>query len=278
MRNLIHFFWKYNYFFLFLLLLALAVFLLVQKNYYHRNVYIQSSGMVTGKIYEAAQEISAYFNLNKQNQKLAEENARLRNATHYAFMSSSNNTIEYQDTLYYRYMEFLPARVISGPVSQRNNNWLINKGRDQGVEDGMGLISSDGVVGIVVEVSKHYSLVYSILHKQTQLSVMLQKNKHKGFLSWPGGNYKKGLLSDIPAHVKLEKGDTIISSGHSLMFPEGIMVGVISDFELRPGESFYDIEISFSEDYNNTDHVYIIKNLLKAEQNMLLEGHENDSG
>lgn len=271
MRNLILFVWKYNFFFLFLIMEALAVYLIVQQNYYHKNVFISSSNQVAGKIFEVTHDITGYFTLNRQNTELAEENARLRNQSSHAFMKSSLKTIEFKDTLYHRYLEYIPARVVAASVNRRNNNWLINKGRKQGLEKDMGVISPNGVVGIVVEVSKNYSLVYSVLHKQTRLSVMLKKNKHKGFVTWPGGDYRLGLLNDIPSHVNVAEGDTIVSSGNSLLFPENIIVGTVTEAELGPGESFYDIEIRFSEDYNNTEYVYVVKNLMKEEQEQLME-------
>ncbi|MFW6020382.1 MAG: rod shape-determining protein MreC, partial [Bacteroidales bacterium] len=217
MRNLILFLWKNNYFFLFLLLEVLAAYIIVQKNYYHKNVFIQSSGQITGSVYEIADNITGYFRLKKTNTELAEENARLRNSSDYAFMKTPLKTLRHKDTLYHKYMEFIPARAIASSVNRRNNNWMINKGNEQGVEQNTGVISSKGVIGIVVEVSANFSLVQSILHKQTTLSGMLKNNKHKGFVTWPGVNYKKGKFNDIPSHVNVEKGDTIVSSGNSLL-------------------------------------------------------------
>lgn len=273
MRNLILFIWKYNFFFLFLVLEVLAAYIIVQQNHYHQNVFIHSSGQVTGKIYEFTNEVKGYFDLNSQNERLSEENARLRNASSYAFMKTPVNTVRYKDTLYRRQFSYIPARVISSPVSHRNNIWMINKGKNQGIEKNMGVISSDGVVGIVLDVSNNFSTVNSVLHKQTLLSVMLKKTKHKGFVTWPGGNYRHGQLNDIPSHVEINKGDTIVTSGNSLLFHENIMVGTVVDAQLQSGDSFYDIEIEFSEDYKTTEYVYVIKNLMKKEQQELNGGH-----
>ncbi|MCF8332134.1 MAG: rod shape-determining protein MreC [Bacteroidales bacterium] len=276
MRNLILFIWKNNFFFLFILLEALAVFLIVQGNYYHKNVFIHSSNQITGKIYEVTHDVKGYFTLNRQNTRLAEENARLRNASDYAFMESALTTIRHEDTLFHRVFEFIPARVISSSVSRRNNNWIINKGRRQGLNEDMGVISSYGIVGIVVEVSNNFSLVYSILHKQANISAMLKKNNHKGFVTWPGVNYRKGIIHDIPAHVNVEKGDTVITSGNSMIFPENIMVGTVSEANVKQGKSFYNIEIKFSEDYNNTEYVYVVKNLMKNELKTLTEARDDE--
>lgn len=271
MRNLILFIKHHNYFFLFLLLEGLAIFIVVRKNYHHSNVYIQSSGRVIGAIHETAQGIREYFQLEKQNLVLAKENARLRNASKLAYMQVPNYTIAKEDTVYRRYMEFIPAKVVSAPVSQRNNNWMINKGSRDGLEQGMGVVSPNGLVGIIVEVSNNYSLIHSMLHSHTKISVMLKKNQHKGFMLWPGGNYREGIVSDIPAHVDVKPGDTIVTSGQSLIFPENIVTGTVIDSKRIEGEGFLDIQITFSEDYNNTRHVYVIKNLMIEEQEALKE-------
>ncbi len=277
MRNLILFVKRHNYFFLFLLLEGLAIFIVVRKNYYHKNVYVQSSGMMAGKVHEMAQGVRGYFQLGKQNLLLAEENARLRNASITAFMKTPEYIIVKEDTLYKRYMEFIPAQVISAPVTQRNNNWLINKGAQHGLEQGMGVVSPNGLVGIIVEVSNNFSLIYSMLHSHTKISVMLKKNHHKGFMLWPGGNYRKGTLSDIPAHVNVAEGDTIVTSGQSLIFPENITVGTVLEIHRIAGESFLEIQMEFSEDYNNTRHVYVIKNLMREEQKALIETNTHGS-
>ncbi|MCF8217699.1 MAG: rod shape-determining protein MreC [Bacteroidales bacterium] len=276
MRNLILFLWRNNFFFLFLLLEVLAVYIIVQENYYHKNVFIHSSSQITGKIYEITDDITGYFKLKKTNTELAEENARLRNHSDYAFMKTPLKTIRHKDTLYHKYMEFIPARVISSSVSRRNNNWMINKGKNQGIEKNTGVISSNGVIGIIVEVSANYSLVQSVLHKQTTLSAMLKKNKQKGFVTWPGVNYRKGELNDIPSHVNVQEGDTIVTSGNSLLFPENILIGTVLDVVLEQGKSFYNIDIKFSEDYNNSEYVYVVTNLMKGEQQDLLERRDDE--
>lgn len=274
MRNLLLFLWKYNFFFLFLLLEFAAGYLIVQENYYHKNVFIHSSNQITGSLFEITHDIKGYFTLNRQNAELARENARLRNHSKYALMESSMNTIKQNDTIYYRYLEYIPARVVSSTVGRRNNTWIINKGKNQGITNDMGVISPQGVVGVVVEVSKNFGLVYSVLHKQTHLSAKLKKNNHKGFITWPGVDYRRGYLEDIPSHVNVSRGDTVVSSGNSLLFPEEIPIGTVEEVELESGESFYDITVRFSEDYNNTEYVYVVKNLMKEEQEKLLEKNQ----
>lgn len=277
MRNLILFLWKHNFFLLFLLLETLAVFLIVQQNYYHKNVFVHSANSVTGELYEFTHAIKGYFTLNRENAELAEENARLRSASRRAFMVTNMNSITREDTLYRRHLEYIPARVISGSVRRRSNNWMINKGSDQGLSTEMAVISPNGVVGIIVETSADFSLVYPLLHKSTHLSVKLKKNQHKGFITWPGGDYRTGVLNDIPAHVNVARGDTVVTSGNSMMFPENVLVGTVLDAKIEQGSSFYDIQIRFSEDYNRTEYVYVVKNIMKQEQEELLKKSEDAS-
>lgn len=277
MRNLILFFWKYNFFFLFLLLEVVAVYLIVEENYYHKTDFLHSSNKVIGELYDITHDIKGYFTLNRQNVELARENARLRNSSRRSFLKSPRDSFVVHDTVFRRYMEYVPARVISATIGKRNNHWVINKGKSHGLSKDMGVISPNGVVGVLVDVSRDFGLVYSILHKQTSLSAKLKKNDHRGFITWPGGDYRYGKLEDIPSHVNVNKEDTVVTSGNSLLFPENIPIGIISNVKLGSGQSFYDIKVRFLEDYNKTEYVYVVKNLKKEEQEKLIEENKYEA-
>jgi rod shape-determining protein MreC len=149
---------------------------------------------------------------------------------------------------------------------------MLNKGSADGVSKDMAVISSRGIVGIIRDVSKNFSSVISVLHKDTRISAKIKKNNYVGTLIWKGMDYRTAYLMDIPTHVKLNLGDTVITSGFSYIFPEGVVVGVIKNFNILEGDNFYTIKLSFSEDYNKLDHVYIVNNLMKSEQEQLEEG------
>ena len=135
-----------------------------------------------------------------------------------------------------------------------------------GVEKDMGVISSSGVVGIVKDVSEHYCTVMSVLHKNTKISSRFKNNNYFGSLVWEGENSRIGTLLEIAKHVKFNKGDTIVSTVYSSVFPEGIIIGTVDDWEIKPGDNFYKIKVKLSTNFYNLSHVYIVNNLHKKEQ------------
>ena len=168
------------------------------------------------------------------------------------------------------------AKVIQKTINKRNNYFILNKGRVHGVTNNMGVISPNGIVGVVVNVSSNFSLVMSVLHQDSRPNIKNQRTKISGTLVWEGGDYSSGKLVDIPSSIPLKIGDTIITSGFSQDFPEGIMVGKIKNFKKDKGTGFYVVDIKFSVDYNKLEYVYIVKNFFKEEQVQLTKDIKNE--
>ena len=261
MRLLFAYILKHYFFFLFLLLEIIAFFFIVQNNY-QRATFQNSTGQVTGTIFNTFNNITEYFTLKKANNQLVVENAELHKSMEYAFRIT--------DTLvYYEYdstFQFINAKVISNTVSKQKNYLMLNKGKAHGIKKDMGVITSDGVVGTVIDVSENFARVMSILHESNRINARIKKNNHLGNVEWDGLNYRKGLLTDIPTHVSLYKGDTVITSGNSHIFPEGILVGTIDQYLTNKGEKFNKARMNFSVDFNNLYFVYVIVNMMKDEQ------------
>jgi rod shape-determining protein MreC len=142
---------------------------------------------------------------------------------------------------------------------------MLNKGSRHGIAKDMGVITSSGIVGTVVDVSPQFSRVMSVLHVNNKINARIRKNNHLGTVEWTGDNYRYGLLTDIPMHVMLAHGDTIITSGNSFIYPEGILVGTVEEYNILPNEKFNTALIEYGVDYNNLYFVYIIVNLKKKE-------------
>ena len=276
MKNLFNFIWRYYFFFLFLLLEVFAGILIIQNNYYQQSVYVQSTNEITGSILRSWNNITDYFSLRERNRVLSEENARLRSESVNSFLKTDRNVFIFQDTLYMLQYEYINVKVISNSFKKRNNYLTLNKGRLQGVSKDMAVVSSTGIVGIVKDVSSNFSSVISVLHKDSKISAKIKKNGYVGTVIWDGVDSKRGTLLDIPTHVELKKGDTIITSGYSLIFPEGITIGTVSDFSIKQGDSFYTLNFDFSTNFNNVSSVYVIKNVMKEEQKKLQEKTQHD--
>lgn len=277
MKNVFIFLWRNNFFLLFLLLEIFSVRLVVLNSDYHQTEYANSYNEVAGKVHAMYFAVNQYFNLTHTNQQLLAENARLKNRLLSSYVQVDTGFKPKSDTILKYQYHFTTAQVVSNSVHKSNNFILLNKGAVDGITKDMGVITSSGIVGIVMDVSQNFSAVISVLNKKIRISAKIKKNDQFGSIVWDGMDHRYAVLEDIPSHAVLQKGDTIITSGYSLNFPQGIPIGVIEDFKLKQGESFYTITVKFTTDYNKLNHVYIIRNLMQVEQKGLLEKAEQIS-
>lgn len=260
MRRLFTYIIRYNFIFLFLILEVLSFVLIIQNNY-QRASFFKASNSLTGSVLSISSNITEYFSLRRTNVELARENRTLRQELGSSFILTDTATFVRKDSLF----SFIYAKVIKNSVNKQKNYLMINKGRNHGIEPDMGVITSTGVVGIVVEVSDHFSRVMSVLHIQNKINARIKKNRHLGNIEWDGKDYREGLLTDIPSHVTLLTGDTIITSGNSMIFPEGLVIGTVQEFSMNTSEKFNTATVRFAVDYNSLHHVLIITNLMKEE-------------
>lgn len=273
MKNLFLFLWKKNFTIFFLLLQTLSFYLIIQNNRYHNTAWFNTSNKITGEILSMVSSVTQYLNLKNINRDLARENAELR--TRLAFLvSDSVPDFNYPDSTL-KYI-FHSARVVNNSITRRNNYMTIDKGSLDGILPEMGVIAPNGVAGLVKDVSPHYATVMSLLHKNTRISAGFKNSRYFGSLSWPGMNPREALLSDIARHVKFSIGDTIVTTGYSALFPEGIMIGTVKDFEARDGSSFYSITITLTTDFANLQHVYVVENRHQQEIRNLEEQSQNN--
>ena len=260
MRYLLAFLWKHNFFFLFVALELLAFILMTNSKNYQGSVIINATSEFTGGINNTATNIGNYFSLNKANEQLLKENTKLlQNSPETILISDSG--FHYVDSLY----RYIGAKVISISTHKRNNYMMLNRGSKHGIKKDMGVISGDGIVGTVISVSKNYSSVMLLLHKDAKISARIKKNNQLVNAVWNEIDYRFGTLEDIPAHLQLEAGDTIISSGNSFIFPKGIQIGTVTEYINTGGQSLNSAKIKYSTDFNALFYVYIIENLMKEE-------------
>jgi rod shape-determining protein MreC len=265
MKNLFTFLWRYQFFFLFVLLEVFSVLFLVKNSYYQGSVILNSTNGVTGNILNVYTNITDYFALRKANKILAEENAAFLNKLPGSFIKTDTASFFYHDTLYRQQYNYASAKVISNSTNRRNNFLKLNKGRVHGIGSEMAVITPGGIVGQVIEVSDHFSSVMSVLNMHSRISVKLKSTEQIGTLLWNGENYRIGTMTDIPSHTRLALGDTVVTSGFSYIFPEGVVIGTIEDFRIHPGDNFYTADIKYAVDYNRVYHVYVVQNLQQDE-------------
>mgnify|MGYP000282611688 CR=1 FL=1 len=266
MRNLFLLFIKYGHIFLFLFLEFVCFILIVRYNRAQNEIYLNSANIVSGAIYSKVNNVSEYFKLDEVADSLANENARLRKLLYNSSYQSVTNvdSIFNQDSVFQ--YSYLVGKVVNNSINLNNNKFTINKGSKDGVKPRMGIINSNGVVGIIKDVKKNYSVALSLLNRQVKISVSLKNNGSFGSLAWKGIYPNILNLEDVPKHSNISIGDTVVTSGYSSKFPPNLMIGVIDTFWLEPGFNSYTIEVDLNNDLSRLNYVYIIDNILIEEQ------------
>jgi rod shape-determining protein MreC len=248
----------------------------VQNNNFQRTSFINSTNAVAAKVNTVVTSVTEYINLRTSNDALSRENAALKTLLPDVFYIDSAIWHTSNDTILQQQYAFMTAKVINNSVNRRNNYLTLNKGSLQGIKPEMGVICSDGIVGIVKDVSEHYSSVISFLHKDSRYSARIKKSDYIGSMVWDGFDETHATLNDIAKHVKVLKGDTIVTSSFSALFPEGVMIGTVDEVSSSGGNNFQDIKVKLSTPFGKLSYVYVVSNLLKEEQKALEEPLKND--
>jgi rod shape-determining protein MreC len=244
MRNLLIFITKYNAFFLFLIFEIASLIIYVKYNSFQKATFINSTNKVTSEFYTRADEVKGYLSLREVNDQLAKENANLRNQLRSSKFLDSVAKHVVNDTVYKQQYEYIDAKVINNSVNKRNNYLTITKGSKDGVAKGMGVITGSGVVGKVVLVGEHISIVQSLLHKDSRFSAMLAANKEIGYLEWGDDlDPHKGLLVDVSNTAQPKIGEMVVTSQLSL-FPAGIPIGKVSKLNAKGAGFFLNMEVA----------------------------------
>ncbi len=269
MQNLFNFILRYHFVLLFLALEITSITLIVSTNQDKERVLLSSANDVSGYFYSHFNFITEYLSLVEMNEALSKENAQYRNSFVSAYKSNIVLKQEIIDKEYEQQYYYISARVINNSINRLHNYITLDKGKKAGIEIGMAVVTGDGIVGVVRDVSENYASVISLLNTKLGVSVKLKKNGYFGSASWSGTDYSSLSVKEIPNHVPIIIGDTIITSGYSTIFPEGILVGTINKFDQEQGSNFYNISIKLSANFKTLSYVYVIGDLLKTERNEL---------
>ncbi len=269
MRNLFLFLREHYFYFLFLLLESFSLILLFNYNEFQGSSLYSVSNAVSGSFNNMFTGISEYFSLRKTNRVLVEELAKLHSRIPEAFYTTDVNIFYKKDSIVKLEYKYISAQVISNSTNKRNNFLMINKGSLHGIVNHMGVIIGNKIVGQVVSVSPHFSWIMSMLNKDSRISGKFKKNNQLVNVEWNGGNYRKGQVKEIPKHVLIKKRDTIITSGNSDIFPEGLLIGTIADFSDVQDENFNNGEIFFSTDFNSLGYVEVVVDMMRKEKDDL---------
>jgi rod shape-determining protein MreC len=276
MRNLIQFLKKFRDFLIFFVLQVFVLTLFFNSKDYHRSKMTNTSSNIIGWFVEKKHNISKHFSLSEANEKLMQHNAELLAQQPSSFYVLQGDTYYVNDTLKKEQFQYIPATVINSSSTRRDNYFTLNKGTAQGIEVGMGVIADEGVVGIVTDVSGHYSIVMTVLTENSNINVKLLKNNEYWFLTWNGKDNAYAQIDDVKRDISIEIGDHVVTRGGGTQFPEGIAVGIISEVLSKDGEQTIGLNIKLDVNYNAVYHVYVVKNLMRDEQLKLEQGYFGD--
>ncbi len=251
----------------FLLFVFLEIIALILTVKAHDYALLKTNNLQTalaGNINQSLYSVQKHFSLQSYNDSLINQNARLLEKLQH--LKTGNVTIPEPIPGQYRY---IPAFVISNQYNLQHNSLIINKGERDGVQPETGVLSTNGIVGVVQKTSDHYAKVISILNKNLKINVALKNTNYSGFLQWPGQDPNNFEVIDLPVNAPVKKGDTIVTGGMSGVFPKGIPVGYITGYRMVTGQKSYKINIKSFSDMTALGPVYVIKNRLKSELDSL---------
>lgn len=241
--------------------------LIIQNNSYQGAKFFNSSNRLVAGMLETSNNITDYFNLVNVNEELAAENAELKTQLRQLNQSLFNPNIQViKDREVIDKYAYIKAKVINNSTRRFNNYITVDRGKSDGIEPDMAVIDNHGVVGKVKTVSRHFSVITSILHSDVLVSSKVKRTGDLCTTKWGGEDPYVAQLRFIPLHVNLQEGDTVVTSGFNAIFPENVPVGTIKSFKAQEDDLFYDAQLNLASDLNELSYVYIIKNKLKIEQ------------
>ena len=267
MRNVFLFIRRYFNFLFFLVLQILSLYFLFRYNRFHEAFFLGYATEVTGKINERYNKVEYYLQLKKTNDSLVKDNVHLHQLLKDNYEGPDSTRRLISDTVMTDSMKnilkyfYLDAKVVGSTTSLQSNYITIHRGAAQGVKPNMGVVGPQGIVGAVVNVSQDYATVMSMLHRLSKVVVKLKNSNDRGTIEWDGLSPLYLTLKDIPKSVKVEKGDTVVTSQVSSLFPPNIMVGTVSEVIEDKSSNFYTMKIRPSTNFFNIEYVYVIENL-----------------
>lgn len=274
MRNLLNFFLKYNYWFLFIFLEVISLVLLFRFNHYQGSAFFTSANQLAGMVYETANKVTGYFHLKTINDELVQKNVALELQlehlrTALMELTADSTGVERMKSEALAGYDLYRANVINNSLTHTDNYITLDKGENDGIRSEMGVISGNGVVGIVYQTSPHYSVVIPILNSKSSISCKIKRSDYFGFLKWDGGSSQYATVKDMPRHSLFSLGDTIVTSGHSAVFPGGIPIGTVEDMSDSHDGLSYLLKVKLFTDFGRLNDVRVISQKGQEEQQEL---------
>jgi rod shape-determining protein MreC len=272
MQKLIEFLIAKKHWLMFFVCEIIAFTLIYRNNAYQRNMIMMSANVVTGRILSVSNAVFSYLDLQKVNRLLVEKNNRLEMELvmlREQLNEKTEDTISAMKEFDYAY---ITAGVVNNSTIYTHNYITLNKGSDDGIHSDMGVVSMNGLAGVVMTVNASYSLVISLLNTNLKISAKVKDTHYFGTLSWKGGDPRFAFLEELPAHAVFNAGDTIVTSGYSTFFPQGIMVGIVDSYNRQHDDNFFLLKVRLSTDFQTLRTVSVIENRNQEAQREIEKG------
>ncbi len=268
MKEIIKLILKYHFTIIFILLEIVSFSLIIRHNEYQRAIFSESASTLFGNVSSTITSIKDYFRLKEMNESLANENILLKNRLEeYELLRDTiiHGTVVQDSIPVY---EYIGAKQVNATYNRTKNYITLNRGRKNGLQKEMAVCTPEGIVGLIQDLSDHFAVVIPLINVDSRISAKIKKNNYYGSLQWDGNDYAYSYLNDIPYHVEVNAGDTIVTSGLSKIFPEGIVVGYVESVN-KETANFLKIKVKLAVDFKRINHVYVILNNKKNEQTSL---------
>lgn len=275
MKNLILFFQKIRFILFFFILQIMAFAMIRNGKGYQKTALVSSANNISGWFYEKDRAIKDYFALEQINQALIRENIRLRHQTLKNFQRVNAHAVWVNDTLYKLQYQYIPGTVIKNMTSSRFNILTLNVGAEDGIKREMGVISTNGIIGFVKDVSRNFCTVIPVMNEQFRITAKSKKEDLFGTVVWRGeDSFNKATIEKVPNYIDLKKGDTMVTTTYEGIFPKGLPIGIVKSITEEPGSNYKTVKLDMTTDFHNLNKVYIIKNTLREEFLQLQENQE----
>ena len=268
MKEIIKLILKYHFTIIFILLEIVSFSLIIRHNEYQREIFSESASTLFVIVSSTITSIKDYFRLKEMNESLANENILLKNRLEeYELLRDTiiHGTVVQDSIPVY---EYIGAKQVNATYNRTKNYITLNRGRKNGLQKEMAVCTPEGIVGLIQDLSDHFAVVIPLINVDSRISAKIKKNNYYGSLQWDGNDYAYSYLNDIPYHVEVNAGDTIVTSGLSKIFPEGIVVGYVESVD-KETANFLKIKVKLAVDFKRINHVYVILNNKKNEQTSL---------
>ena len=277
MNSIFQFLYKHLHWIVFFVLEILCFVLLFSYNSFQGSVYLSTANSVSARVVSARSRVTNYFGLAEVNDRLATQNAALLQRVEEleALVAlqqlDSLSQAEAVQRVHRTGYVITPAQIIDKSINRADNFMTLDRGTLDGVQPNMGVMSANGVVGVVYKCTEHYSLVMSLLNSKSSVSCKVQGSNDLGYLRWNGGDARYAMLHDLPRYSAVAVGDTIVTSGNSSFFPEGIMVGSVEELYPSSDGLSMTLKIALSAHFSQLERVFIMRKMDAEEMVALKE-------